>query len=255
MSQPSLGEIAIYPVKGLNAQTVERIQVSPGAALPNDRRFAIAHRASRFDPTNPSWQPKRQFVVLMDHERLAQLDSEFDPETGRLVLRRNAKVVAQGDITTPLGRDLVNQFLSAFLNREARGAAKLVERPREVPLSDQDRPVVSLINRASVKDLERVVRRPLDPRRFRGNLLIDGLDAWAEFGWVGRDLTIGEVRLRLTDRITRCAATDVDPATAARDTNIPNALLDGYGHADCGIYAEIVTGGVMELGAAIGLAD
>lgn len=251
MSTARLSEIAIYPVKGLSPQTVRSIHVEAGAALPNDRRFAIAHRASRFDTSNPDWLPKRHFVVLSDHERLAQLDSKFDPESGRLELSRAGKVVTRGDITTPTGRDLINQFLSAFLNRESRGAARLVERPAARPLSDQNRPVVSVINAASVKDLERVVRAPLDPHRFRGNLLVEGLAPWAEFGWVGTELTIGDVRLKVTERITRCAATDVDPATAERNTNIQKALISGYGHADCGVYAEIVHGGDLVTGSAV----
>ena len=33
------------------------------------------------------------------------------------------------------------------------------------------------------------------------------------------------------------------PTTGARDLEIPNTLMKTFGHADCGIYAEVVTGG------------
>jgi hypothetical protein len=44
-------------------------------------------------------------------------------------------------------------------------------------------------------------------------------------------------------RIVRCAATNVDPETGIRDLAIPDALQRAYGHADCGIYAEVVAAG------------
>jgi MOSC domain-containing protein YiiM len=52
-------------------------------------------------------------------------------------------------------------------------------------------------------------------------------------------------------RIVRCAAVNVDPDTAARDLNIPYALMRRLGHADCGIYAEVISGGNIAAGDAI----
>jgi uncharacterized protein len=49
-------------------------------------------------------------------------------------------------------------------------------------------------------------------------------------------------------RIVRCAAVNVDPDTAARDLNIPHALMRRLGHADCGIYAEVIAGGTIGAG-------
>jgi MOSC domain-containing protein YiiM len=49
----------------------------------------------------------------------------------------------------------------------------------------------------------------------------------------------------------RCAAVNVDPETAARDLNIPQTLMRRLGHADCGIYAEVVAGGSIGVGDAI----
>jgi len=52
-------------------------------------------------------------------------------------------------------------------------------------------------------------------------------------------------------RIVRCAAVNVDSDTAARDLSIPQALQRRLGHADCGIYAEVITGGTVSDGDAI----
>lgn len=246
----SVKAIRIHPVKSLTAQDLDAVDVIAGRGLPNDRRFAITHKASRFDPAEPAWQPKQQFLNLMRHERLAQLESHFDAETGTLTLSRGGRPVAKGDVTTPLGRELINQFLSAFVGQEARGAAKLIEVP-DVSLADRDAPYISIINEASVRDLERVVRQQLDPKRFRGNLLIDGAEPWSEFEWVGKTISVGSAQLEIVERIGRCEATNVNPDTAERDANIPKALLDGYGHADCGVMAIVTQPGTIRVGDAL----
>jgi uncharacterized protein YcbX len=114
--------------------------------------------------------------------------------------------------------------------------------------SDVREKCLSLINLASVRDLERVVRRPVDPLRFRANLYVEGLAAWAEFDWSGGEIEMGGARLRVIGRIERCTATNVDPETAARDMNIPLALQRGFGHVDMGIYAKVLTAGEITVG-------
>jgi len=110
-----------------------------------------------------------------------------------------------------------------------RGAPRFVEAPGQM-FSDTEDKFISLINLESVRDLERVARRPIDPRRFRGNLLIEGLAPWEELKWIGTDLKVGTSILQVVDSIDRCAATNVDPETAERDINIPKLLQLGYGH-------------------------
>ena len=58
-------------------------------------------------------------------------------------------------------------------------------------------------------------------------------------------------RLKIVKRIVRCAATNVDPQTGIRDLNLPQTLMRSYGHADCGVYAEVVGAGEIAEGAEI----
>lgn len=240
-------DIHRYPIKGLSCEALEEVALAPGATLPGDRQYAIAHGASRFDPADPQWHPKRQFLVLSANERLAALATRFEPATGQLTIERDGRRVAGGNLTTSIGRDLVSQFLAAYLGKEALGTPKVVAAPG-ISFTDKRAPLISLISRATVRDIERVVRKPVDVLRFRGNLLIDGAPPWAEFEWVGHILQIGAVRLRVVDRIDRCAATNVDPKTGARDRNIPRSLLEGFGHQDCGVYAEVLSAGTIRRG-------
>ncbi len=237
-----------YPVKGLSAESLASVELRAGEAVPHDRRFAIAHGAARrLDPANPQWMPKGFFLQLMANEKLATLQTRFDPDTGILTISRNGRQVCRGTITDPTGRAVVEQFMAAYMGSQARGQPKLVE-SREQPFSDTNVPFVSIINKASAADLSRVVGRPVDPMRFRGNILVEGIAPWNEFEWVGKTIKIGAAALRVEERTGRCAATNVDPQTGARDLTLPRSMQHAFGHEDCGIYSRVVEGGSIAPG-------
>lgn len=243
----TIADIRRYPVKGLNGESLAETMLSQGEGLPHDRRFALAHASSKFDRTAPAWLPKRNFLTLMRDEKLAVLDTRFDADTGILTVLRDGRQVARGDITQPLGRTLIEQFLDAFLPAGPRGNPHIVEAPGAM-LSDVPDKYLSIINLASVTDIERVARAPVDPRRFRGNMHIEGAPAWAEMSWMGKTLAIGDARLEIVEPIDRCAATEVNPDTAARDLRLPLILRQGFGHILCGVYARVTQGGAIRPG-------
>lgn len=245
----SVGDIFRYPVKGLTGERLERAELSPGCALANDRRFALALSSTRADAAATEWMPKTNFLMLMRDERLAGIETRFDDATDTLTVFRNDHQVAKGKLTDAVGRATIEEFFGAFMGRESGGRPKIIEGAGGHVLSDHKNPVLSVINLASVKDLERVTQSPVDPRRFRGNILLAGLPAWREFDWIGGSIIIGGVRLTVTERIERCAATNVNPATAERDMNIPKSLKMGFGHVDMGVYVHVETAGSIETGA------
>jgi uncharacterized protein len=250
MTTATLARITRFPVKGLSGQTLPSVDLVPDEGVPDDRRFALAHGASAFDPDAPAWKPKSNFLVLAKNQRLAQLDTDYDSATTVLTIRRAGRQVARGDLSSPTGRLLIQQFFAAFMGEEAYGKVRVVEVPGFM-FSDVPDKVLSLINAASLVDLERVTGAPVDPRRLRGNLLIEGAPAWAEFAWVDREITVGGVRFAITGRIDRCAATEVNPETGERDMMLPRLLRKGYGHIDCGVYVRVLTGGRIATGDAV----
>lgn len=242
-----IARICRYPVKGLNAESLERVAVTAGEGLPDDRRYALAHGSTAFDISAPAWMPKHNFLMLAKNERLARLDARYDSATRTLTIERDGRQVVRADIGAATGRMLVEQFFAAYMASETRGAPKLVEAPGHM-FSDTARKVVSIIGMASVADIERVARAPVDPIRFRANVYFTGGRAWEEFDWVDREIAIGTTRLKVIKRIDRCAATTVNPKTATRDMNIPRLLMDGFRHIDCGVYAEVLADGAMAVG-------
>jgi uncharacterized protein YcbX len=141
----------------------------------------------------------------------------------------------------------VEAFFRRYLPDELRGPPKVLQGNGH-SFSDVAKKVVSIVNHNSLAALEAAMGAPVDPLRFRANLYVRGWPAWSEFDLVGRELAINGARLRVVKRITRCAATEVDPLTGRRDLPVPRALMDHFGHADCGIYAEVIGGGAIARG-------
>lgn len=253
----TLAQIHRYPVKGLAGQRLAATQLTAGQALPHDRRFGLTMggAAAGLDMSGEQWVSYKQFYALSSEERLAQLGLEFDEASETVVITRAGKPVARGRPAEPLGRSLLDQFFAAFLAGNPRGTPKLLAGRREggeaVAFTDTPAPTVSLLNLASVADLERVARAPVDPRRFRANLWLEGLPAWAEMDWPGQEIAAGGARLKVVESIERCAATTVNLETAQRDLNIPRLLQGGYGHLCMGVYAVVVAGGAIAEGDAV----
>ena len=91
-----------YPVKGLSAEKMHRVALTPGECLPHDRRFAIALGSTPFDPEHPLWLSKSYFLMLMRDEKLAQLQTRFDAESDVLEVAENGQVGDPRDVALPL---------------------------------------------------------------------------------------------------------------------------------------------------------
>jgi uncharacterized protein YcbX len=236
-----------YPVKGLTPEPLPRTRLDVGATLPADRRYAIENGPSAFDPAAPRHQPKTRYLMLMKNERLARLRTRYDDESRTFAIVSEGRETARGDLGTPQGRAAIEQFFSGYCADELRGPPKILQAPGH-SFSDVARKVVSIINLASVAALEGAIGAAVDPLRFRGNIYVSGWPAWREFELLGQEIEISGARLKIVKRIVRCAATNVDPTTGIRDLAIPDALMKTFGHADCGVYGEVVGAGDIAIG-------
>lgn len=236
-----------YPVKGLSPEPLTRVALAAGQTLPADRRYAIENGPSGFDAGCPVWLPKTCYLMLMRNERLAGLRSQFDDRSRVLTISEGGAAVAQGDLETAAGRAAIEAFFAERFAAELKGPPRLLSGGGH-SFSDVARKVVSIINLGSLEAIADMIGGPVHPLRFRANLYVSGWPAWHEAGLLGRTLGVGEARLKVVKRITRCAAVNVDPQTAARDLDIPPLLLRRLGHNECGIYAEVIAGGEIGIG-------
>src|SRR5262245_15483138 len=247
LGSPKVNAIYRYPVKGLSPEPLGQTPLRPGETVPGDRLYAIENGPSGFDPQAPRHQPKTRYLMLMRNERLAMLRTRFDHASHTLASESDGRAAARGGLRPPQGRKGIEAFFAQFCADELRGPPKVLHASGH-SFSDVARKVVSIINLASVAALETAIGAPVHPLRFRGNVYVMGWPAWHEFDLLGQEIAIGSARLKIVKRIVRCAATNVDPDTGARDLAIPETLLRSFGHADCGVYAEVIEAGEITVG-------
>src|ERR1700740_555878 len=110
-----------FPVKGLTAGAVERAAVYAAGAIAWDSGFALAQGDSGFDPANPVWLPKWNFMCQAKNARAALLFSVFDPGSKVLRVRAPDGSEVAANALTVEGRAQIGAFLRAFLGDDVRG--------------------------------------------------------------------------------------------------------------------------------------
>lgn len=251
--QGSVTHLYHYPIKGLSAHGLGSVAMIAGRGFPFDRAFGPARHDSGFDPDQPQPLPKDRFLVLVKEERLAGLQTTFDAETWQLSMKVKGHDVFQGCLRQ---QDDVARAISFFATMFDLGEGRRPIFAHASPHRFTDVSVVSkalmnavsLINLASVRDFEARVGVRLDPLRFRANIYFDGWPPFSELDLINQEFSIGDVRLRATLRTRRCAATEVNPETARRDLPIPQLIMQTYGHSDMGVYAEVLSPGMIRRG-------
>jgi uncharacterized protein YcbX len=226
-----------YPIKGLSAESMMRVVLAPGRAFPGDRRFALRHANSIFDPVAPTWQRKREFAMLAHTAQLAKLQTTLDADTGMMRMDVAGQTVFAGNVLSAPGRRAAESAINAVI-KDARGALQLVD-AGSIALTDMQQPYISIINLASLREFAAILGQPVDVAR---------LAPWAEFEWVGKTIRIGSAVMAVPKRIERCAATSVNPNTAERDLDVPSLLRQHYGHIDCGVFVAVTVGGQVGVG-------
>jgi uncharacterized protein YcbX len=236
-----------HPIKGFTPEKLQCAELAPGKAFPGDRLYALEDGPCGFDAAHPAFIPKQRFAVLAKIAEVARARTRLDDASGLFHAEADGRPAFVGDLSRPEGRAAFAAWTADLLGEAAQGPLRLIDGAGHRFL---DHPMghVSIVNLASVRDLSERLGRPLDPLRFRANLYVEGWAAWAENAWTGRRLRLGAAEADVFKPIVRCAAPGVDPATAIRDLDVPAELFRFYGHAYCGIYVQVRTGGVVREG-------
>lgn len=238
-----LAQIWRYPVKSVGRQRMARARIETGGKIPLDRNWAVLHEGSsrRLNAGGElaEWLPKAAFLRGAAGPSLQGIEGGL--RDGRLELRHPD----QGDIAVDLedradAARLID-WLRPLWPDDKPAPLKLVSGPE--PLTDTRKPFISINSLDSLSALESQVGQRLGVERWRGNLWIEGAEPFAEQGWIGREISIGALRLIVRKPIGRCSATAVDTDTGRPDRDMVRALTEAHGNADFGVYAEVLEGG------------
>ena len=136
-------------------------------------------------------------------------------------------------------------------------ALRLVQPDRAGDGVDRGREgAVTLLSRAALEPLARAAGSdgPVDERRFRMLFGIDGVQAHAEDGWIGREVRIGAAVVVPRGHVGRCLITSRDPDSGRPDMDTLAALRHYRADVDAteplpfGIYGEVRAPGRVAVG-------
>ena len=121
------------------------------------------------------------FVRVANVPGLAAIDVRFDPKAERIECQAKDAPPFAAELGTNAGRAAMAEWVGGVTGDALLGPFQIARAP-DVTLTDSSLQTPSLMSVASLRALEEQMGAELDPRRFRGNLWIDGAEPWAELG-------------------------------------------------------------------------
>ena len=240
----------------MRLQTVDELELE-ATGVRGDRRFYLVDDEG----------------ALVNAKRLpALLTVRPTVDDGRLILRFPDDSTVEGEVldsdesieTNFFGRPVAGRIVegpwAAALSELAGKPVRLARTEREGDGYDRGRSAgASLVSTASLAALRAAagVDRPVDGRRFRMTVGIDGLAAHAEDGWIGSRVRVGGAVVLVREHVGRCAVTTRDPDTGVRDLDTLGALAEYRAHIPTkeplpfGVWCEVVEPGRVALGDSI----
>ena len=243
----AVSQLAIAPVKGMRLQRSPELQLGRRGVI-GDREFLIVDEDCRLLPTarnpgllriDPSWEPARNLLALRFPDGRVVQDVP-EPGTAAVTRMYDGRKIPGRVISGPL-----SAALSGYLGRPVHLFKRAAGH-----LGNDDRPV-TLMSEASLHALAAEFGGTApDPRRFRMTITLTGADPWAEHGWSGQEVTIGDIALRVLAPVPRCVVTTRNPESGATDARILHVLarLRGKNDITFGVWSEIVRPGRIQVG-------
>jgi uncharacterized protein YcbX len=241
----AISELWLAPVKGM--------QVAPVEAVELDVQGPRGDRALLVVDTDGA------LLVTTRTPRLLEVGAAYDGERLRLRFPDGGEVTAAVEPGAPattrlydgraLSGRLVDGPLADALSEHLGRRVRLLARD-DAQTGADDFPV-TLMSGASLRALAPPLGGTVpDGRRFRMTLTVEGVDAWEEHGWGGRELSVGEARLRVAEPVPRCVVTTRSPDDGHRDAPVLKALAQLRGARDVtfGVWCEVTRPGAVRRG-------
>ncbi len=224
-----LAAISIYPVKACRA-TALRSTVLGAHGLAGDREWMVIRPDGRFLSQRSHPALARVIPTLESHHLRLDCDGQqtLTLETEAVLAAAPVEVGVWDDrLAACDAGDAAAAWLSQAIGsparlvrvaaRHGRRADPAYAGARDVPVAFADGFPLLVCSVASLAELNRRLPSPVPMARFRPNLVIDGLPAFAEDGLPL--LRIGAVAVRLVKPCARCSVPGIDQQTGLASTD------------------------------------
>jgi uncharacterized protein YcbX len=242
---PVVSALRIAPVKGLSSVLCDAVHIDHHGVAEDRRVFLLDDHGD--------------VVTLRPHPELVTVVPGLDLENGVLSVALPGGATA----STPLagvaeqvtahlyGKDRSGRILPGAV---ADALSEVAGERLRVVLADVtgvgwDEGPVSLLGRASAE----AIGGSRDTARYRMLVELDGTEPFEEDSWVGRELALGQARVRVAYPLQRCVVITHSPDTGQKDWDGLHALAEKRGPdmLCLGVIAEVLTPGTVTVGAAV----
>ena len=223
-----------HPIKSMAARPLARASVDR-YGIAGDRRFALRRRG---DASGFPWLTASKLPALIRYE-VCCASGDAPSRTAMHVHS------PEGDFLSCDGDELSRHFAGAHgarveLTHLTQGMFDLAG--------------LSVITTQTLASLAAMLGMPMDPRRFRPNIVIDagsGGGAFPENAWVGTELAFGDPargpRISVTELDERCAMINFDPDTGESAPMVLRTVVRERGNK-AGVYAVPARAGHVAVG-------
>ena len=253
----SISSINYCPVKSISFQSIKSCEILKNIGIVGDRIFAFSkgldlNQAQLFEKKLEERRGKwNKILTLKNSPSLNKYNFLFDND--KLTLTQNNNEILTINIDETSEYELLsNKILE--LESSLQKPVYLMKN-KDIPFFDTSisnktilNHSISLINTKSVEDFQNKTNQEIETQRFRGNIFVDGVDAWEERNWIGKIIKINDISFKVEKNIPRCVAINLKPNTDDNSLNLLQSLKKTYNHFDMGVYLTALNNGLINIG-------
>ena len=248
-----ISSIHFSPIKSLSFTNIESCEIKKNLGILNDRKFAFARvvdaEKALLIEKNPNERKLNNFLSLKNSPFLNKYNFTYKDNKLALILDGEEQISITADDLDQRSK-LINKLID--LESSLKKPMFLLQN-KEFPFYDTSNSnkvfnSISLINLNSIGDFKKRINQKVEFQRFRGNFYVDGIDAWEERNWIGKNIKINNVLFKVERNIPRCVAINLKPKTDHSDLNLLQSLKKAYNHFDMGIYLRSLNDGKIKVG-------
>lgn len=244
-----LKKIYYCPIKSLSFNELNEAKIIKSIGIEDDRSLAFTRNLNQKNASEYIFNPKirnlNNFITLRNCPFMKKYNFVLDSKNNLIKLYDNK--LKFFDINLKKNHEIkkVQNFIKN-LDPKIKNPAYLIQ-SKKFPFFDTTPNIsISMINLNTIKDLELKINKKINFERFRANFYVDGLGPWKEFELLNSYIQIGQVKFKIDSKIPRCSITNINPDNFKMDINLPNLLLNHYGHTDFGIYLTPQNSGIVK---------
>ena len=258
----SISSINYCPVKSVSFQSINDCEIKKNVGIVGDRIFAFSkgldlNQVRLFEKNLEERRGKWNKILTLKNSPVLN-KYNFISNENKLTLIKNNKEVLTIDTNDMSEYELLSNKILESENSLEKPI--FLMKNKNLPFFDtsiSNKTIlthsVSLLNLKSIEDFQKKINQKIESQRFRGNIIVEGIQAWEERNWIGKIIKINDISFRVEKNIPRCVAINLKPNTDDNTLNLLQSLKKNYNHFDMGIYLTALDSGKISIGDIISL--